>query len=480
MKLKLILSNKLSVLFTFLLCLNNIIYIYPNYIILPFKTEQLDKYSNNFIQSKFDLNLHTYLELGKPRQKIKIYFRDEFFSFFIIDKDTTYEESETKNPKIPPENIKQYISSLYDPKLSSTYKNISYYQSFFIDIYYRKGFLATETFYFNTEDINNKQKKLTEFNNIDFVLVKKLKPGRTLISGAIGLLVVEYFLEGAKSFVQMLVNKNVTSFNLWSKRYYYDEYGYFLFGDFPHIYEKDIFHKEQYVETDLKLNPYKQKWNLEFDEIFFRIKNEYDEDGKELGDEEEFYLHDIYNYFYLNITLYGEMKHNLGLVIGTVEYQKLIEEQFFNYYFNKSICHKEKILINDHHDDKVNYTYYYCDNNDLFNKNKFPTLYLNQRALRYIFELNKDDLFILYNNKWYFMIIFEGEEIANPIHKWMFGEPFLKKYQFVFDPINFKIGFYNPQIPFVTNKDNTKDKKEDSTKMQILSLIFYHCYLLFS
>ena len=147
MKLKLILSNKISILFTFLLCLNNIIYIYPNYIILPFKTEQLDKYSNNFIQSKFDLNLHTYLELGKPKQKIKIYFRDEFFSFFIIDKDTTYEESETKNPKIPPENIKQYISSLYDPKLSSTYKNISYYQSFFIDIYYRKGFLATETFY---------------------------------------------------------------------------------------------------------------------------------------------------------------------------------------------------------------------------------------------------------------------------------------------------------------------------------------------
>ena len=33
---------------------------------------------------------------------------------------------------------------------------------------------------------------------------------------------------------------------------------------------------------------------------------------------------------YLNITLYGELKHNLGLIIGTVEYQQLIDNIFFN------------------------------------------------------------------------------------------------------------------------------------------------------
>ena len=63
----------------------------------------------------------------------------------------------------------------------------------------------------------------------------------------------------------MLVKNNVTSFNLWSKRYYNNEYGYFIFGDFPHEYEKDIYNKEQYVETDVKYNVYIQKWNLEFD-----------------------------------------------------------------------------------------------------------------------------------------------------------------------------------------------------------------------
>ena len=50
------------------------------------------------------------------------------------------------------------------------------------------------------------------------------------------------------------------------------------------------------------------------------------------------------------------------------------------------------------------------------------------------------------------------------MHKWFFGEPLLKKYIFVFDPINYKIGFYNPNIftenPKRTNKiSELKDKK---------------------
>ena len=460
MKNKIIVQKKFSLLILYFISLIN-----TSYITLPFKTEISTKYLNNFIQSKMDINLHTYLEIGNPKQKIKIYFRDELFSFFITDINTQYNENETKEPKIPKNNIKENINKFYNPKASSTYKNISDYQSFFIDIYYRKGFLSKETFYFNTNNENNDQKNIKEYKDIDFVLVDRIKPNRTLFTGAIGLLVEEYFLEGAKSFVRMLVKNNVTSFNLWSKRYYNDEYGYFIFGDFLHSYEKDIYHKEQYVETDIKYNVYVQKWNLEFDEIFFRIKNENEE-------EDDILVNDIYQYYILNTTLYGEIKHNLGVIIGTVEYKKLIDENFFNYYLEKNICHKEKQLITVHNDEKINYTYYYCENNNkIFDKKKFPTLYLNQLNLKYIFELNSEDLFILHDNNWYFMIIFEGEEIADPIHKWMFGEPLLKKYEFVFDPINYKIGFYNPLIQFKGKNDNKSKKKRDSN-IQIVSFGF--------
>ena len=251
-------------IFFFLICINADNILSSSYITIPFKTENL---SDDFITSKYDINLHTYMEIGQPKQKIKIYFRDELFSFFIINKDTTYED-QIKEPKIQNVNINKNIYNLYDNELSSTYRNISKYQNFFIDIYYRKGFLSTETFYFNQN--NN---KLNRFDDIDFVLANKIKTNRTLISGSIGLLVDEYFLEGAQSFARMLVKKNVISFCLWSKVYLNDNSGMFLFGDFPHVLHNDKYYKEQYVETDIKLNPYKQKWNLDFNEIFFKIKN---------------------------------------------------------------------------------------------------------------------------------------------------------------------------------------------------------------
>ena len=101
--------------------------------------------------------------------------------------------------------------------------------------------------------------------------------------------------------------------------------------------------------------------------------------------------------------------------------------------------------------------------------------------LKYIFELNHNNLFVLNNNKWYFLVIFEGEEIANPIHKWIFGEPFVKKYQFVFDPVNYKIGFYNPTIPYSEKKDKS-DKNKEFNYGQIISFLvlifFISCFLI--
>ena len=144
MKYKKFIKNKSYLFYLYFISFFNIIY--SSYIILPFKTEKSSENSKNFIQSKFDINLHTFLEIGKPKQKVKIYFRDELFSFFITETNTMYNEAETKNPKIPPTHIKENINSFYNSKSSLTYKNISDYQNFFIDIYYRKGYLSKKHF----------------------------------------------------------------------------------------------------------------------------------------------------------------------------------------------------------------------------------------------------------------------------------------------------------------------------------------------
>ena len=435
--------------------------IFTSYILLPFNSENS---IDDFIKSKYDIGLYTYMEIGEPKQKIKIYFRDDYFSFFILNKDITYNDEEITEINIPEKNKKVKINNLYDNKLSSTYKNNSDYQNFFIDIYYRKGFLSSEKFYLKTGFERAEEKN----NELEFVLANKIKPNRTLISGAIGLLVDEYFLEGAQSFPRMLVKKNVTSFCVWSKIYYKDKNGIFIFGDFPHVIFKDKFYKEQYLETNIKINIYKQKWNIDFDEIFINNANNNNERN----------TNNTYKNIYLNKTLYGEIKHNLGLIIGTLEYQNLIEELFFNDYITNGICNKDKILINDFNDIKKNFTYYNCIKDKTFNKERFPKLYFKQKDLKYIFELNENDLFISYNNKWYFLIIFEGEETADYIHKWMFGEPLLKKYFFVFDPINYKIGFYNPSISIKRREKSIKTEGKNIT-YNYKKIIFFSVIILF-
>ena len=161
--------------------------IFTSYILLPFNSENS---IDDFIKSKYDIGLYTYMEIGEPKQKIKIYFRDDYFSFFILNKDITYNDEEITEINIPEKNKKVKINNLYDNKLSSTYKNNSDYQNFFIDIYYRKGFLSSEKFYLKTGFERAEEKN----NELEFVLANKIKPNRTLISGAIGLLVDEYFL----------------------------------------------------------------------------------------------------------------------------------------------------------------------------------------------------------------------------------------------------------------------------------------------
>ena len=62
----------------------------------------------------------------------------------------------------------------------------------------------------------------------------------------------------------MLVKKNVTSLCLWSKIYDNDNNGIFIFGDYPHSFYNNKFFEDQYIETNIKLNTYKQKWNIDF------------------------------------------------------------------------------------------------------------------------------------------------------------------------------------------------------------------------
>ena len=59
------------------------------------------------------------------------------------------------------------------------------------------------------------------------------------------------------------------------------------------------------------------------------------------------------------------------------------------------------------------------------------------------FILTKEDLFKMFNDKIYFLIIFY--ENARWENSWTLGKPFLKKYKFGFNTFNHKIYFFHKE-----------------------------------
>ena len=140
-----------------------------------------------------------------------------------------------------------------------------------------------------------------------------------------------------------------------------------------------------------------------------------------------------------------------GLIIGTDEYKKKIDEIFFNDLINQKICHIETETFDDEEQGtKDEYYIYWCNTNSFMgNKytvektyyNTFPSLYFTLKQYNMTFTLNKEDLFFDKYGKTFFLIIFKKSGSQNNI--WKLGESFFAKYQFTFDLDKKTAGFYN-------------------------------------
>ena len=185
-------------------------------------------------------------------------------------------------------------------------------------------------------------------------------------------------------------------------------------------------------------------WSMDIDKSFY----ENEENDTVLINEENFQANEVQYSVLLN-PKYGAIK-------GPYIYKKLIEKDFFNELKEKDICsinREGKKLI------------YVCKSkykNEI--KEKFPTLYFYHKNFNYTFELDYEDLFYEKNNKLYFLICFETDKPEdnkfNEISEWIFGKPFMKKYQFSFDVENRIIRFYENLNGYIHNTTkNTNLKK---------------------
>ena len=182
-------------------------------------------------------------------------------------------------------------------------------------------------------------------------------------------------------------------------------------------------------------------WNILFDKIY--MEEQYHNNNKLI-------LHDN------SSKAHGILDIDFGFIVGSPIYRIFLNEKYFDDLIEKNKCINKVYKSENKY--KSDYYFYYC--NKTFEKEikeKFHTLKFESKELNYIFELNYNDLFININNNKniLFMIAFEVVNEETNYNTWILGEPFLKKYNFVFNPDKKTIVF-KQRISEICDKKNNK------------------------
>ena len=391
-------------------------------IIIPFKT--VHNTESNYIKSLLQYQIYTKLDIGTTRQTAYIAITTDNYIFAI--------ESSIIN------------ETFYSAKKSTSYKNNSsiYYYTDKRDSRMKSGDVLNETFYFSDSiyKINENM-----YNNIMFNYITELSQGFSgldngyidnninLISGIIGLQITRYYSQRDEIiFMKSLKNIDAIDKLVWSIYYLNDNEGYLLFGEYPHEYNNN-YNEDDYKKINCITVDYEYYWYF----IFTDIK---------IGDNK------------INEFRTAQYAPQLGLIIGTNEYREIISNYFAN--FTKS----NNCFLNTFKYKNEEYSYYECDKN--INIDDFEPITFIIRDAECTFSLDKEDLFVDYNNKKYFLVIFQKSN--NQI--WKLGKPFVKKYYFAFDQDNKKILSYGL---FKSNNNGNNNNENDNNNNIGIKILIY-------
>ena len=318
----------------------------------------------------------------------------------------------------------QYKSQ-YNELVSKTYKQIRDKEDTF-DSGRRKGFikgiLSNEIFY-----INNKK------YNFDFILATNYSLFDESKYCTIGLkLKINYevlFLEG--NFLKQLNDKHLIDNFVFNFRFISENKGELIIGD------NRTYSNQFKPSLEGKLD----SWHIIFQDINYNYIEE--------------------NFFDVTLAL------NLNGIIAPNSYKYYINEFYFNEYLNNNYCKEETII-------KDRYIGYVCNNK--IDLEKFTPLKLKQKELDFTFILDYNDLFLEINKKYYYLVIFQKTKQ----NYWSFGEPFLRKYNLIYDLEKKIIGFNKTQYyENSIKKQNIKNKKKFfSTNYLIYFLLIIIIFIL--
>lgn len=343
---------------------------------------------NDYLLSNYNNDIYISLKVGNPHQNIeKIFLKSDTYEFMIANKTIekkNYNNSESYTSKIIA--LSQYYQLKY------TYK----------------GYAIKDHFY-----LNNQNNKIKELQNITFLYASKINFEK--FTAVLGLKLDEEGVKKVKPFPEQLNELKYLEESTWMIQYTSDNEGNFFLGE---ILSKNVFPKfslDEYRKTNAIISGHYLSWDL----LFSQIK---------------------YNNIILNGPLQANLDFNFGLISCSNEYYNNIKNDFFNEYLDKGIC-QEYLYDYENEEKKIEsikntFNYIICENS--LKIKKFPELYFYHTELDFVFELNYKDFFLTYNDKIYFLCI----NVIKTNDKWVFGKPFFKKYNLIFDYKAKTIGLY--------------------------------------
>lgn len=267
--------------------------------------------------------------------------------------------------------------------------------------------------------------------------------------GTIGFALPDYYKSCLKISKEIGKNLGIYSWFLnYENNSKYD--GNIILGIDPHDYNKNKYNIDQYKrvyaypddngEGDDFFDIEPLKYNIYFDKIYFYKNNSHIEENLVSSNGP--------------ISKDGLLLFDLGMIQSSYDFFYLCKNYIFLNYTKNNVC--SEIIFS-----KVYHTFV-CDKTKLnindFYKN-FPVCYFYQKDFNYTFELSYKDLFKEKNNKIYFMIYTNENNMLD----WKFGEIFLKKYFFSYIPDKKMIGFYVP--------DDIEEKKEEYNYFNIFKIV---------
>ena len=260
---------------------------------------------------------------------------------------------------------------------------------------YKDG-LSHETFYFYDD------MKVTSLKRIEDITFKysnfTINKANKALCGDMGFNIITKAEKEEENLVSNLKNKN------YIEEYYisfkfdnikpFDNYenlkGKIIIGEQPHIYDKNKYDLEQYIQENIFTESNQlDMYQLKFDKIFLGLKG--DAKTSLLEDEDE------------NEKILLKFEINYGLISGPDIYKDYIEKNFFNKSEIKTLCDKSSDSSS-----LINYDIFVCDSGIKSKFDLFPEIKFFSKKFEYNFTFTYEDLFMLKNNKYYFKIIFVG------------------------------------------------------------------------